>query len=131
MKRTPLKRGKPLRAKTRMKQRSDKRKAYIASTEFQDALAYMHQVKECDCVACGAQGPTEAHHCTGDGMARNDWHTIPLCTLCHLRYHARKRTWEAEHGKDYSYIEQTQTAILGAVRCDTLSALRKLAAEVD
>lgn len=117
MNRSPMPRGKGFTNKRKpMSKRSPKRKAYIASDEFTEAVAYMGRVKDLDCVACGAHGPSEAHHCTSRGMARNDWHTIPLCTLCHLRYHARKRSWVADHGEDKSYIAQTQIEILGEVR---------------
>jgi hypothetical protein len=31
--------------------------------------------------------------------------TIPLCLPCHLRYHARKRAWIADHGPDYGFLD--------------------------
>ncbi len=120
MKRTPMPRSKGFTSKRKpMKQRSDKRKAYRASDEGQAALEYMRAVKELPCCICHRPGPSQAHHCTGDRMARSDWHTIPLCYEDHQGpngYHARKRTWEEKNGKDHSYIAETQLQILGEVR---------------
>lgn len=125
MKRTPLKRGKPLRAKTRMKQRSDKRKAYRASDEGKAATAYLQAVKGLHCAVCGAPPPSDAHHviCDRFGARKSsDWDAIPLCKKHHQdgpeAIHNGKASWVALHGPDWGYIDQTQTAILGKTRCD-------------
>jgi hypothetical protein len=72
------------------------------------AIRHMGRVKELDCVACGAPGPSQAHHCTGGGMRRDDFKTIPLCYACHQGpegYHARKKPWVAKYGPDHGFLE--------------------------
>lgn len=126
MKRTGLKpRSKPLTAKTRINPVSAKRRKHRASREGQEATAYMLAVKRLPCCICGAPPPSEAHHCiSGRYSARksSDWHTIPLCAKHHRigpdAIHEGKASWEARHGPDTDYIEQTQIAILGKPRCD-------------
>lgn len=101
MKRSPMKRGKPL------KPRSDKKIAYRASEAGMAGLAHMLAVKGLPCCVCGAAPPSEAHHCRSGGMARDDMKTIPLCVACHRGprgYHAAKRTWEAENGPDHGFL---------------------------
>jgi hypothetical protein len=95
-----------------MRKQSPKRKAYRASAERTEAVAHMLRVKALPCIVCGAAPPTEAHHCTGGGMARNDWAVLPLCQPCHLRYHSRKRTWVAENGQDFELLPRVY-ALLG------------------
>ncbi len=113
MKRSAFKtRGKPLQAKTPLAKQSPKRKAYRASAARLEAVEHMLRVKALPCVVCGAAPPTEAHHCTGGGMARDDWAVLSLCKPCHLRYHARKRTWIAENGQDFELLPRVY-AILG------------------
>jgi hypothetical protein len=120
---TPLKRGKPLRAKTRMKQRSDKRKAYRASDEGEAAADYIWLVKHLPCAVCGAPPPSDAHHviCDRFGARKSsDWDVIPLCKKHHQdgpeAIHNGKASWVALHGPDHDYIEATQLQILGEVR---------------
>ena len=129
MKRSGINRGtKALKAKTRIKPVSDKRRKHRASKAGQDAMWYMGQVKQLPCCICGSPGPNEAHHCiSGRYSARkaSDWHTVPLCAFCHrigpTAIHNGKASWEVRNGPDTDYIEQTQIAILGKARCDSLS----------
>jgi len=100
-----MKRSKPLQRKTPVRKRSTKRAAYMASSARTEGVAHMLAVKGLPCVACGAPPPSEAHHCTGDKLPRDDLRTIPLCQPCHLRYHARKRSWVADHGPDYGFLD--------------------------
>ena len=120
MKRSAIKRGtSQLKRSGRVRPVSAKKRKKRASPDGQASIAYMGKVKELPCCVCGRDGPSQAHHCTGDGMPRNDWHVIPLCYDDHQGpegYHARKKPWEDAHGKDYSYIDETQIAILGEVR---------------
>ena len=79
-------------------------------------IAHMGRVKGLRCVGCGAHPPNDAHHCTGDGMARDDFKTIPLCHSCHRGqdgYHNRKATWEATYGKDYHYLPVVADMLAG------------------
>jgi hypothetical protein len=78
----------------------------MASSARTEGVAHMLAVKGLPCVACGAPPPSEAHHCTGDKLPRDDLRTIPLCKPCHLLYHARKRSWVERHGPDYGFLEQ-------------------------
>lgn len=110
----PLER-KPFTSKPkRIKQRSAKKAAYMASDDGKAGMAYMGQVKALPCCVCGAAPPSEAHHCRSDGMARDDLKTIPLCIPCHRGpngYHLSKRTWHANNGKDHEYIAETKRQI--------------------
>ena len=105
MKRTPLRRKTPLRA------RSSKRAAYAASDEGKAARAHMLAVKALPCVICGAQGPNDAHHVQSGRYGTrkaSDWEVIPLCRKDHTEgpqaYHRDKRAWEARHGPDHGFL---------------------------
>jgi hypothetical protein len=77
---------------------------------------HMCRVKLLPCVICGRRGPSDAHHCTGDGMARDDFKTIPLCFDCHRGpkgYHNAKATWEATNGKDYDFLPVVADMLAG------------------
>ncbi len=126
MKRSPpLKRGKPLRAKTRMQAVSTKRRKHRTSKEGQAEAAYMSAVKQLPCVICGFDGGCDAHHVQSGRYGKSkasDFDTIPLCIWCHRHeygpgaYHYNKAEWEALHGPDYAYVRQVQLQILGEVR---------------
>lgn len=118
MKRTPLKRKTPLTAKTRIRKVSAKKRAYRASAEGQEAMAYMAAVKQLPCCICGAHGPSDAHHVIHGrygSRKSSDFDVIPLCRSCHLdgphAIHRGKETWEKLHGPDYSYIEAAREAV--------------------
>lgn len=56
---------------------------------------YLAFVRACSCCACGAPGPSDAHHWalrgrSGGGMAMkaDDLRTVPLCRRCHDHYHS-------------------------------------------
>ena len=77
---------------------------------------HMGRVKALDCVVCGRSGPSDAHHCRSDGMARDDFKTIPLCKECHQGqhgYHNAKSAWEATNGKDHEYLAVVADMING------------------
>lgn len=79
-------------------------------------IAHMRKVKMCPCVICGRHGPSDAHHCKSDGMARDDFKTIPLCKACHQGqhgYHNAKETWEATNGKDYEFLPVVADMLAG------------------
>ncbi len=70
-------------------------------------LRHMHRVKQLPCVCCGKPGPSDAHHCKADGMARDDFKTIPLCKLHHQGaegFHTQRETWEGRYGKDVDFV---------------------------
>ena len=78
--------------------------------------AHMGRVKMLRCVICHAPGPSDAHHCRSDGMARDDFKTIPLCKNCHQGqngYHNRKETWEATNGKDHEFLAVVADMLAG------------------
>lgn len=78
--------------------------------------AHMGRVKACPCVRCGRAGPSDVHHCRSDGMARDDFKTIPLCKECHqgqYGYHNAKASWEAANGKDYEYLPVVADMLAG------------------
>jgi hypothetical protein len=116
MKRTPIARKTPLQGGKAMRKRSPKRAAYMASSARQDGLEHMGRVKCLPCVACGAPPPSQAHHCTANGMARDDFATIPLCYECHQGpqgYHAAKRSWVARHGQDIDHLPRVAKLLEG------------------
>ena len=81
-------------------------------------FAHMARVKLLPCIACGAPPPSDAHHCTGGGMRRDNLKVIPLCLACHRGpqgYHARKRAWVARHGPDYDFLPRVAEMLLGLV----------------
>lgn len=89
MKRTPLVRRTPLRARSPMHRSRIVRKRPRRGTPDAAAMAYMGRVKALPCFVCGAPGPSHAHHIrTGQGGAQraSDYLTIPLC-------------WEHHQGK--------------------------------
>jgi hypothetical protein len=53
--------------------------------------AYLAFVREHACCACGAEGPSDAHHFgpRGLGEKTDDFRTAPLCRRCHDEWHAR------------------------------------------
>ena len=70
-------------------------------------LKHMRRVKMLRCVICHKPGPSDAHHCRSDGMARDDYKTIPLCKNHHQGpegYHTQKATWEAQNGMETDYL---------------------------
>lgn len=56
--------------------------------------SYLAFVREHDCCACGAEGPSDPHHWAlkgkggGMGTKADDFRTVPLCRGCHDHYHA-------------------------------------------
>lgn len=86
---------------------SAKKRAHKAAERAAGAWEHMAWVKTHPCAACGAPGPSEAHHVTGDKMPRSDFRVIALCPPCHTGpngYHRAKRTWVAMHGPDYGFL---------------------------
>lgn len=124
MKRTPLKRNKPLKAKTRIKPRSAKKTAHTASTEGQRAREYIAAVKMLPCCICGKAGPSDAHHtiCGRYGSRKtSDFDAIPLCKECHQTgpnaIHRGKRSWVERNGLDTDYISETRRKVALVMGC--------------
>ena len=111
MKRTAMKRGGPMR------RRSKARVARAGSAEGKAAREYMLSVKGLPCCTCGAAGPSEAHHpiCGRFGTRKSsDWDVIALCYFCHRGpegIHAGKASWVARWGDDRDYIAGTKAAL--------------------
>jgi hypothetical protein len=81
-------------------------------------MKHMARVKLLPCVVCHQPGPSDAHHCTGGGMARDDFKVLPLCFDCHRGpegYHAAKATWEAKNGKDYEFLPVVADMLAGDI----------------
>ena len=86
---------------------SAKKRAHKAAEKASGAWEHMAWVKAHPCAACGAPGPSEAHHVTGDGKPRSDLRVIALCPPCHTGpsgYHKAKKAWVAKHGPDYGFL---------------------------
>ena len=134
MKRSGFKtRSKPLQAKQvrqrirrRMKARSGKPKARKSATGPLVDIAYANAVREMDCCACGAPGPSDIHHCKdkppadekvyvycpGYGERSADRDGIPLCRFgCHALYHRDPAKFHDLYGCDYQYIPTTRAAV--------------------
>ena len=93
---------------------SPRKKAHKAAEKAAGAWEHMAAVKCLPCAACGAAGPSQAHHVTGDKQPRSDFRVIPLCWGCHQGpdgYHASKRAWVERHGPDYAMIEAVNAAL--------------------
>ena len=104
--------------RTRINPVSKKRREYRASTEGQEVLRYMNDVKHLPCCICNAPPPSDAHHCFhGRFSAKKagDLDVIPLCKSCHQTgpdsIHNAKAAWAAKHGPDHSYIKQTRNRV--------------------
>ena len=115
MKRTPLRRSTPLKAKKPMRQVSAKKAAYRASEEGQAALEHMRRVKALPCAVCGQPPPSDAHHVIHDRFGTrkaSDFDTIPLCKAHHqdgpLAIHNGKERWREAYGPDHKYLEWTK-----------------------
>ena len=93
---------------------SAKRAAYLASDARQNGLAHMALVKGLPCICCNRPPPSAAHHCTGDGMPRDDMRVLPLCYDCHQGqhgYHNAKADWVARNGLDTDYLPEVDRMI--------------------
>ena len=83
---------------------SAKRRARKAAEKAAGAWEHMEWVKTHPCCACGAPGPSEAHHVTG---RRSDFRVIALCPACHRGphgFHNDKKAWRARHGPDTGFL---------------------------
>ena len=112
MKRTALTRKRPMR------QVSAKKRAYRASDEGKAASDHMGRVARLPCVICKAW-PVQVHHCYHGRYGtrkESDFDTIPLCRACHADIHARKASWAAEHGPDYTYLRIVAQQLKGLDR---------------
>lgn len=118
------------KARKAMARKSKKRAAQHASLKGQQDLAHMACVRELPCVGCGTRINVKAHHCKDKpplleqkiyermpiGRKSGATDTIPLCEPgCHKDsghgYHDGRDAWNAKHGPDYSYIQQTRNAV--------------------
>ena len=96
MKRTPLKRGKPLTRKTRLARtraslerkgrinpvnRKRRKKAYARN--FGD---YADVIRGLPCDTCGAPPPSDPSHAKSRGAGGSRRHLVPQCRVCHDLY---------------------------------------------
>ena len=110
MKRSPMRRRTPLKAKKGLAPISAKRRAYSASAEGVAGKEHMALVAQMRCVICGAR-PVEVHHviCGRYSTRRaENTATIPLCPPHHRigpdAIHNGKASWVARYGKDTDYL---------------------------
>lgn len=80
---------------------------------------HLERVKMLPCCVCGAEPPSDAHHClgyefgTGKGLKASDYKTIPLCKSHHqdggfgVAFHAGSKTWEKNHGFQRDHLART------------------------
>jgi len=89
---------------------------------------HLQAVKRLPCFACGAPGPSDAHHCFHDRATRYGGRkaphreTIPLCKNCHQdgprAIHREKRSWRERHGPDWSHVPTVLATIYLDARID-------------
>lgn len=119
----------PLKAKTRIKPVSDKRRAYRQSAKGRAGLAHMARVRSLPCVICTVEGlaqlsETQAHHVIcGRYSARKapDTHTIPLCEGHHqglrdtskVAIHQAPSRWQRLYGPDTDFLALTADMLAG------------------
>lgn len=68
---------------------------------------HITQIKEMDCVVCGASGPSECHE-----INQGQWFTsMPLCADCHRGslngIHGQKRMWAVHKMDELSALNET------------------------
>ena len=82
MRRTPLRRGKPLARKTAMRRVNHQRLRARRAVQFaeQSALA-----RTLPCFTCGAPPPSDPSHLKTCGAGGVDDAVIPQCRLCHVQ----------------------------------------------
>lgn len=87
-----MKRGGPLRRKTRIRAVNPERKAKRYARDFGDLAAY---IRERSCCTCGKSGPSDPAHVKSRGAGGHAWtdggsgNIIPLCRACHGLQHAK------------------------------------------
>jgi hypothetical protein len=74
---------------------------------------HIAQIKEMDCVVCGASGPSECHE-----IEQGQWFTsMPLCADCHRGsingIHGQKRIWAVYKLDELSALNKTLESIFG------------------
>lgn len=86
MKRTPMKRRNPKRAKARRERDFGTKAEYIRSMP---------------CCACGKDGPSDPHHHPTRAAGGTSKDLVPLCFRCHREFHdAGAETFQARHNVD-------------------------------
>jgi hypothetical protein len=85
VKRTPLRRGAPMRRRSRLRSRNPERAAARREVAFGAQAALC---RELACSACGLRVPTEPDHVRTRGAGGRDEDTVPLCRTCHDYRHA-------------------------------------------
>lgn len=75
-----------------------------------DEKRFMQYTKECDCIACGAPGPSECDHVVGSSakikvflisVLIGHWFLLPLCHECHMMKTRSKRSFLKLYGPFY------------------------------
>ena len=92
MKRTPLKRKTPLRAKPASAKRTLKRRGAAKSAAEK---RHLDRIAAMRCLLCKRPGPSTVHHVrhkiTRSGtFARDHKRTVPLCVACHQHDHGKE-----------------------------------------
>ena len=72
---------------------------------------HITQIKEMDCVVCGASGPSDCHE-----INQGQWFTsMPLCQDCHMGslngIHGQKRMWAVHKLDELSALNKTYETI--------------------
>ena len=78
------------------------------------APAYLAFVRRHDCCWCHRGSPIEAHHFgpRGTGLKADDYHAVPLCTVCHRMFHDRGTFTGQTRAETESLLWQTQARLL-------------------
>lgn len=132
MKRAPLLRKSPLRAKsslvtrTKLARSAPMRRTRLAqkapksrSPERGGDPAYLAFVRTRPCCACGARPPSHAHHETLGGRGKSqkapDRRTLPFCFECHDDFHAVRGRFKGATREQRRVFQQDEIARLNAI----------------
>lgn len=93
LRRTPLKRKTPLRAKRALPRRAIKRRSAARKTAAEKR--HLGRIAAMPCIICKRRGPSTVHHVrhkiTRSGtFARDHRRVVPLCPECHQHDHGKE-----------------------------------------
>ena len=104
MKRTPLKRGKPLKRTTRLKVKGKSR-----FPKRRD-LHYLAWIRERECCVPWCRILAEPAHLKTRGAGGDDlWNIVPLCRRHHREQEGRTRAFETQYGLDLTALAAQYT----------------------
>lgn len=95
-----MKRGGPLKRRTRLRPRSEKRERYEAELDEKRMVLRQRSGNRCEAKLVGCRGiPWEPHHLVrrSQGGTNNETNLMAVCTSCHMHVHLNPQ-WAYENG---------------------------------